>query len=95
MRSDILQRALEKRPNCLVRREAGMDQTCDCDHPDISLLRVVLIGEIVCADEETLYSLAEFCESIGLLQVVDEDSHPPLPPLPPKKPSHAVLRRIK
>jgi hypothetical protein len=72
-----------------------MDQPCDCDQPDISLLRVVLIGEIVSADEETLYTLAEFCESIGLLQLVDEDDRPPLPPPLPKKPSRTALRRVK
>jgi hypothetical protein len=72
-----------------------MDKPCDCDHPDVSLLRVVLIGEIVSADEETLYTLAEFCEAIGLLQLVDEDDRPPLPPPLPQKPSRTTLRRVK
>ena len=51
-----------------------MDQACDyCDHPDTSLLRVVLIGEILRADDDMLYSLAEICESIGLMKLDDEE----------------------
>ncbi len=51
-----------------------MDQLCEyCDHPDISLLRVVLIGEIIRADDTMLHTLAEVCETIGLMQLSDED----------------------
>ena len=51
-----------------------MDQACEyCDHPDSSLLRVVLIGEILRADDRMLYTLAEVCETIGLMQLSDEE----------------------
>lgn len=51
-----------------------MDQACEyCDHPDSSLLRVVLIGEILRADDSTLYTLAEVCETIGLMQLSEDE----------------------
>jgi hypothetical protein len=51
-----------------------VDQACEyCDHPDSSLLRVVLIGEILRADDRMLYTLAEVCETIGLMQLSDEE----------------------
>jgi hypothetical protein len=68
-----------------------VNHSCDCDHPDVSLLRVVLIGEIVRADEAVLYTLAEVCEALGLLQFIDEDDQPTPPPPPPR----AKLRRVK
>lgn len=54
-----------------------MDQSCEyCDHPDSSLLRVVLIGEILRADDSMLYTLAEVCETIGLLQLSEDEQEP-------------------
>ena len=51
-----------------------MERTCtNCDHPNSSLLRVVLIGEIVRADEATLYALAEIFQTFGLLDTSDEE----------------------
>ncbi len=51
-----------------------MDPLCEhCDQPDSSLLRVVLIGEIIRADDSTLYTLAEICETIGLTQLSESD----------------------
>jgi hypothetical protein len=51
-----------------------VDSLCEhCDQPDSSLLRVVLIGEIIRADDSTLYTLAEVCESIGLTQLSESD----------------------
>lgn len=51
-----------------------MDSPCEhCDQPDSSLLRVVLIGEIIRADDSTLYTLAEVCETIGLTQLSEGD----------------------
>jgi len=38
-----------------------------CDQPDVSLLRLVLIGEIVRADEALLVTLADFLHTSGLL----------------------------
>lgn len=79
-----------------MEKETGTDHVCDCDHPDTSLLRVVLIGEIVRADEAVLYTLAEICETLGILQFVDEEEEPSLlPPSPPKKKPSTKLRRVK
>ena len=38
-----------------------------CDQPDVSLLRVVLMGEILRADETLLVTLADFLQTSGLL----------------------------
>ena len=71
-----------------------MERPCDhCDHPDISLLRVVLIGEIIRADDATLYTLAEVCETIGLLRLSDDDDES-IPPQSSQCAKHH-LRRIK
>ena len=79
--------------NTVAKKGTGMDHPCDCDHPDTSLLRVVLIGEIIRADEALLYTFAEVCEAIGLLQFIGTDESPPPPP--PAKRVRAKLRRIK
>lgn len=51
-----------------------MERTCmNCDHPNSSLLRVVLIGEIVRADDAALYALAEVFQTLGLLDTSDEE----------------------
>jgi len=71
-----------------------MDRPCDhCDHPDSSLLRVVLIGAIVCADDDTLYAIAEVLEALGVLQLADEDT-PPTPSGTTKRGKHQ-LHRVK
>ena len=71
-----------------------MDRPCDrCDHPDSSLLRIVLIGEIVRADDDTLYALAEACEELGLLQLADEDNDSV--PAQTAKSRKSRLRRVK
>jgi len=41
-----------------------------CDQPDVSLLRLVLIGEILRADETLLVTLADFLQTSGLLLLV-------------------------
>jgi hypothetical protein len=38
-----------------------------CDQPDVSLLRVVLMGEILHADETLLVTLADLLQTSGLL----------------------------
>jgi hypothetical protein len=71
-----------------------MDCPCDhCDHPDSSLLRIVLIGEIIRADDDTLYTIAEVFEALGLLQLADED----IPPTPSGTTKHGKrqLHRVK
>ena len=40
-----------------------------CDQPDASLLRLVLIGEVLRADEILLWRLAEVMQQCGLLQL--------------------------
>ncbi|GIX48787.1 MAG: hypothetical protein KatS3mg131_2998 [Candidatus Tectimicrobiota bacterium] len=67
-----------------------MDRPCPyCDHPDSSLLRVVLIGEIIRADDATLYALADLFDSLGLLQLAEEEAETP-PPRGPGPPSPAA-----
>jgi hypothetical protein len=71
-----------------------MDGPCEhCDQPDTSLLRVVLIGEIVRADEATLYTLAGVCEALGLMEFSDEEEDFE-PPETPKR-TRGKLRRVK
>jgi hypothetical protein len=54
-----------------------MHQPCPhCDQPDISLLRLVLMGEILCADETQLVLLANVMQRSGLLQLSDEPKAP-------------------
>ena len=51
-----------------------MERSCPhCDNPDSSLLRVVLIGEILRADEATLSTMAEIFQVLGLLELSQED----------------------
>jgi hypothetical protein len=51
-----------------------MERSCShCDNPDSSLLRIVLIGEIIRADEATLYTMAEIFQTLGLLELSPED----------------------
>jgi hypothetical protein len=74
-----------------------MDGPCEyCDQPDVSLLRIVLIGEIIRADEDTLYTLAGVCEALGLMQLSDDDDDDDFsPPAETPKRSQSKLRRIK
>ena len=68
-----------------------MERHCDnCEHPTSSLLRVVLIGEIIRADEDDLYILAELFDEIGLLRLSDEEDRPS-----DDRPSKRNLHRIK
>jgi hypothetical protein len=73
-----------------------MDGPCEyCDQPDVSLLRIVLIGEIIRAEEDTLYTLAGVCEALGLMQLSDDDNDDPPPLAETPKRSQGKLRRIK
>jgi hypothetical protein len=72
------------------RRDA-VERWCDnCEHPNSSLLRVVLIAEIIRAEEDDLLAIADLFDAMGLLQV-DDDDDPPSNDENPK----ASLRRIK
>ena len=54
--------------------EAIMKRSCShCDNLDSSLLRIVLIGEIIRADEAALYTMAEIFQTLGLLELSQED----------------------
>lgn len=67
-----------------------MDQRCNnCESPNSSLLRVVLIGEIIRADEADLYILAELFSELGLLDLVEDDDTPS-DDQPPKRNLHRV-----
>jgi hypothetical protein len=47
-----------------------------CDQPDMSLLRLVLIGEILRAEESMLGLLTDVLQQSGLLQFSDEPKAP-------------------
>lgn len=69
-----------------------MERWCDnCEHPNSSLLRVVLIAEIIRAEEDDLLAIADLFDEMGLLQIDDDDDEPPFDDENPK----ASLRRIK
>jgi hypothetical protein len=66
-------------------------QRCNnCENPDSSLLRVILIGEIIRAEEADLYILAELFNELGLLELSENDNTPSDDP-----PSKRNLHRIK
>jgi len=68
-----------------------VQQPCPyCDQPDASLLRLVLIAEILCADESLLVLLADVMQQAGLLQLSDE---PKAPQVQPQKGTLRILRR--
>ncbi len=68
-----------------------MERWCDnCEHPNSSLLRVVLIGEIIRADEADLYAIADVFDELGLLDLPDEDEPPSNEP-----PTRRSLHRVK
>jgi hypothetical protein len=70
-----------------------MERSCiHCDHPDSSLLRIVLIGEIIRADDATLYTMAEIFQSLGLLELPDDDDIPEVEQVVPGK---GRLRLVK
>ena len=54
-----------------------MHQPCfQCDQPEVSLLRLVLIGEILCAEETQLALLAELMQACGLFPLADTGEKP-------------------
>ena len=70
-----------------------MERSCThCDHPNSALLRIVLIGEIIRVDEATLYTMAEIFQSLGLLELSDEDDVPEVEQVVPGK---GRLRLVK
>lgn len=72
----------------------SIERPCEhCDSPDSSLLRVVLIGEIIRADDQMLYTLVDICEALGLLELTEIDEDPEVEKT--AKQSKPNLRRIK
>jgi hypothetical protein len=55
------------------------------DQPDMSLLRLVLIGEILRADDTLLVLVADVWQACGLLPLAEE------PTAPPVRPQHGTL----
>ena len=51
-----------------------------CDQPDASLLRLVLIGEILRADATLLALLADLLQQSGLVQLSEKSEAPPVRP---------------
>ena len=61
-----------------------------CDQPDMSLLRLVLIGEILRADETLLALLADLLQQSGLLHLSEK---PTAQRVRPQKGTVHTLRR--
>jgi hypothetical protein len=55
----------------------------------MSLLRLVLIGEILRADETLLVLLADVMQACGLLDLSEE------PTAPPMRPQHGTLHALR
>lgn len=71
-----------------------MKQPCPhCDQPDISLLRLVLIGEILRADETLLILLADVMQECGLMSLSDKAEEPEAPRVRPQRGTLHSLRQ--
>jgi hypothetical protein len=71
-----------------------MQQPCPhCDQLDMSLLRLVLIGEILSAAESRLVLLADVMCQCGLLQLCDEAEESEAVPVKPRQGTLHTLRR--
>jgi hypothetical protein len=71
-----------------------MQQPCPhCDQLDTSLLRLVLIGEILSATESRLVLLADVMSQCSLLQLCDEAEEPEATPVKPRQGALYTLRR--
>ena len=60
-----------------------------CDRPDTSLLRLVLMGEILCIDETRLALLADVLQAMGLVQLSET------PMVPPGQRQQGRLQRLR
>jgi hypothetical protein len=70
-------------------RRQGHPPCPHCDQPDISLLRLVLIGEILRADEPLLAFLADVMQQLGQLHLAEE------PPTPHGRRRKGTLHRLR
>ena len=71
-------------------RRPGHPSCPHCDQPDISLLRLVLIGEILRADETLLVLLADLVQQSRQLHCTED---PPTPSVRRRKGTVHTLRR--
>jgi hypothetical protein len=72
-----------------------MQQPCPhCDQLDTSLLRLVLIGDILCATEDRLVLLADVMCQCGLLQLSDKAEEPEAVPVQTRQGTLHTLRRL-
>ena len=71
-----------------------MEPPCPhCDQPDLSLLRLVLIGELLVADETLLLRLAAVMQACGLLQDSPEPEAPQVALVRTRQATLAYLQR--
>ena len=67
-----------------------MQPSCPhCDQPDTSLLRLVLMGEILRANATLLALLADLLQQTGLLHLSEE------PTVPPVRRRKGTLQRLR
>jgi len=67
-----------------------MYQPCPhCDQPDMSLLRLVLIGEILRAEEPLLVLMADLLHQSGLLPLAEQ------PPAPSRQHQQGTLHLLR
>ena len=64
-----------------------------CDQPDASVLRLVLIGEILRADATLLALLADVMQACGLLPLAAEAEEPTAPRVQRQTGTRHTLRR--
>jgi hypothetical protein len=69
---------MESKRSRRSRRRQGPPPCPHCDQPDTSLLRLVLMGEILRADETLLALLADLLQQSGLLHVSEEPAALPV-----------------
>ena len=64
-----------------------------CDQPDLTLLRLVLIGELLVADDALLLRLAAVMQACGLLQDSPEPEAPQVALVRTRQATLAYLQR--
>ncbi len=73
-----------------------MEQFCSrCDKPDSTLLRIVLIGEMIQADDTSLYAMAEGLQRLGLINLFAEEDVPEVVQRPHKTRRRPPLLLVK
>lgn len=73
-----------------------MKRSCDQGgEQDTSFLRLVLIGEIIQADDTALYAMAEALHRLGLLDLAVDDADPESERLPHAPPRRSHLRLVQ